>query len=167
MNADKRRSNQICVHLRLSAAYINMRAATAVLAFLLAVGCSTSPNPPAKTAAKTGTPTRVAASSNPVAKYIELVGFRIGEEGPGKLRVKFGVVNHSEADIGNVVLSVNLRASTAKPDDPPLATFDAKVDGLGPSEMKEVSVIVPTKLRAYEVPDWQFLKTDFQIVEPK
>ncbi|HLJ49075.1 MAG TPA: hypothetical protein VKU01_23835 [Bryobacteraceae bacterium] len=109
----------------------------------------------------------MAASSNPVAKYIELVGFRIGEEGPGKLRVKFGVVNHSEADIGNIVLSVNLRASTAKPDDPPLATFDAKVDGLGPSDLKDVAVVVPTKLRAYELPDWQFLKTDFQLIEPK
>ena len=26
---------------------------------------------------------------------------------------------------------------------------------------------VPTKLRVYELPDWQFLKADFEITEPK
>jgi hypothetical protein len=26
---------------------------------------------------------------------------------------------------------------------------------------------VPTKMRVYELPDWQFLKADFEITEPK
>jgi hypothetical protein len=135
------------------------------LAILALTGCSSSSNTPAKTAAPTGQ--RTPASSNPVAKYIELVGFRIIEKTPGKLNVEFGVVNHSEADIGDVAMTVNLRATTAKPDDPPLFSFDAKVPGLGPQDLKEVTVTLPSKMRVYELPDWQFIKADFQITEPK
>jgi len=110
---------------------------------------------------------KAAASSNPVAKYIELVGFRIVEKTPGKLNVEFGVVNHSEADIGDVAMTVNLRATTAKPDDPALFTFDAKVPNFGPQQLKEVTVTVPSKMRVYELPDWQFIKAEFQVTEPK
>jgi len=98
-----------------------------------------------------------------VAKYIELVGFRINEKSPGHLQVEFGVVNHSEADIGDVKLNVSVGTTAAKPTDPPLITFSAKVPSLGPSELKPVTVDVPTQLRVYELPDWQFLKATFQI----
>ena len=98
-----------------------------------------------------------------VAKYIELVGVRASEKSPGHLQVQFGVVNHSEADIGDVKLDVSLGTTAAKAGDPPLITFSTKVPALGPNEMKQVSVDVPTKLRVYELPDWQFLKADFQI----
>lgn len=104
-------------------------------------------------------------TSNPIAKYIELVGFRINETSPGHLEVRFGVVNHSEADLGNVKITVNLTTTAAKPGEPPLITFPAVVK-LGPSELKDVTVDVPTKLRVYELPDWQFLKADFEITEP-
>ena len=108
-------------------------------------------------------------SSNPAAKYLELVGFRVKENRstPGKLEVTFGVVNHSQADLGDLTLKVDLRSSAAKPTDEPICTFNAKVPALGPNEMKEVTAVVPTKLRAYELPDWQFLRSDFQILEPK
>jgi hypothetical protein len=137
-------------------------------ALILALaGCSSSP--PEKSSTSTSQPhsQRVAASSNPVAKYIEVTGFRINEKGPGKLEVRFGVVNHSDADIGNIAMIVNLYPTTAKPGDPPIATFNAHVDALGPEDLKEVKVEVPTKLRVYELPDWQFIRADFQITEPK
>jgi len=106
-------------------------------------------------------------TSNPVAKYLELVGFRINERKPGELQIQFGVANHSEADIGDVKMIVNLGTTAAKPGDPPIITFPASVSKLGPSELKDVTVDVPTKLRVYELPDWQFLKADFQITEPQ
>ncbi len=106
-------------------------------------------------------------TSNPVAKYLELVGFRVNETKPGHLQIQFGVANHSEADIGDVKMNVNLSTTAAKPGEPPLITFPASVSKLGPSELKDVSVDVPTKLRVYELPDWQFLKADFQITEPQ
>ncbi len=108
-----------------------------------------------------------ASKNNPAAKYLELVGFRIKERSPGKLEVSFGVVNHSEADLGDLTIDVDLRTTTSKPDDPPLLSFSAKAAGVGPSEMKEATASVPSKLRIYELPDWQFIRSDFRVVQPK
>lgn len=108
----------------------------------------------------------MATNKHPLAKYLELVGLRMAESGPGKLKITFGVVNHSDADIGNLALKVHLTTSVAKPDDPPIADFDANVPDLGPQENKDVSVVVPTKLRIYELPDWQFLRAKFEITAP-
>ena len=132
----------------------------------LLAGCSSSSNPETKGAAAK-LPEATAPSNNPAAKYLELVGFRIKEKGPGKLEITFGVVNHSAADLGDLVLTVNLRTTVAKPGEPPVLSFIVKVPSLGPNEMKEVTASVPAKLRAYDLPDWQFLKADFQITEPK
>jgi hypothetical protein len=130
---------------------------------LAMAGCS-SPAKQAKPAAASTAQT--SQSSDPSAKYLELVGFRIIEKSPGHLEVRFGVVNHSEADLGELKMDVNVRTTTAKPDDPPLITFSTKVS-LGPSDLKLATVDVPTKLRVYELPDWQFLKPDFQLTGPK
>jgi hypothetical protein len=145
-----------------------MRLGWLFLAAFLA-GCSSSSSPDKQAKSVPAIPAHFTASntSNPIAKYIELVGFRVSERSPGHLVVKFGVVNHSEADVGDVKMTVSLGTTAAKPGDPPLITFDAQVARLGPSELKDVSVEVPTKLRVYELPDWQFLKADLQINEPK
>ncbi len=145
-----------------------MRIGWLFLAAILA-GCSSStPDKQAKTTAPAIPPHFTARNaSNPVAKYIEMVGLRVRERSAGHLVVQFGVVNHSEADIGDVKMIVNLTTTAAKPTDPPLITFPAQVSRLGPSELKDVSVEVPIKLRVYELPDWQFLKADFEITEPK
>lgn len=144
-----------------------MRLAWVLLAVsLTACSSSSSANKETKSAA-TGPLRGATNTSNPFAKYIELVGFRINEKSPGKLEIQFAVVNHSEADIGDLKVNVNLGTTVAKPGDPPLVTFSAKVPSLGPSALKPVTVEVPTKLRVYELPDWQFLKVDFQITEPQ
>ncbi len=137
----------------------------AVVALVSILTACSSPPDTAKSPAPA--PKRVAASSNPVARYIELTGLRLGEKGPGKLSVRFGAVNHSDADLGDLVMEVQLSATTAKAGEPPFATFSAKVGPLGPREWKDVDVIVPTKLRVYELPDWQYVKADFQVTEPK
>ena len=137
---------------------------------LIFVGCSSSPTAPdkqAKTAPAIPAHFTATNTSNSVAKYLELVGFRITEKGAGHLIVQFGVVNHSQADIGDVKMTVNLGTTAGKPGDPPLISFPAQVARLGPGELKDVMVEVPTKMRVYELPDWQFLKADFQITEPK
>jgi hypothetical protein len=120
-----------------------------------------SPLPPAPPSQVIG------KSNNPAAKYVELVGFRTREKGPGKIELSFGVVNHSEADLGDLTMKVELRTIESKPNDPAVFSFDAKVPALGPEELKEVSVVVPSKMRVYELPDWQFLRPQFQILEPK
>ncbi len=140
----------------------------AVLCLVSLMGCS-SPSADKQPKSVPSVPARTTASnkSNPLAKYIELAGIRANEKSPGLLQVQFGVVNHSEADVGDVKVDVSLGTTAAKAGDPPLITFSAKVSSLGPNEMKQVSVDVPTKLRVYELPDWQFLKADFQIVDSK
>ena len=47
-----------------------------------------------------------------------------------------------------------------------LSEFPVSVSNLGPLESKDVTATVPTKLRAYELPDWQFLETNFQVTAP-
>ena len=76
------------------------------------------------------------------------------------------MVNHSDADIGDLGLKIKLTTSAAKPDDPPVAEFETKIPSLGPQENKDVTVNVPTKLRIYELPDWQFLRGQFEITSP-
>ena len=136
---------------------------------LVLTSCSSSPPPNKDGKAAPSVPAHFTASntSNPVAKYIELVGFRIRERSPGHLVVQFGVVNHSEADVGDVKVTINLGTTAAKPGDLPLISFPAQVSRLGPNDLKDVIVEIPTKLRVYELPDWQFLKADFEITEPK
>jgi hypothetical protein len=141
----------------------------ALIASLCAVlvACSSAPKQDEKKSTPALQSVSSSASKNPAAKYIELVGFRVKEKGPGNLEVSFGVVNHSEADLGDLTLQVNLTTTRAKPGDAPLCSFSAKVPSLGPEEMRQVSELVPTKLRVYELPDWQYLKADFAITEPK
>jgi hypothetical protein len=143
--------------------------AALVLAALLTSCASSSSSPDKQAKAAPAIPAHFTASntSNPIAKYIELVGFRVTERSAGHLIVQFGAVNHSQADVGDVKMTVNLGTTAAKQGDPPLITFPAQVSRLGPSELKDVSVEVPTKLRVYELPDWQFLKVDFEITAPK
>jgi hypothetical protein len=143
--------------------------ATSLLLLTLAA-CSSPPASDTKQTKKTGPvePTSaVPTNKHPLAKYIELVGFRLSEAGGGKLRVKFAVVNHSEADIGDLGVKVRLMTSAAKPEDPPIGEFDVKVPTLGPQEIKDVEATVPSKLRIYELPDWQFIKAEFEITSPQ
>lgn len=141
-----------------------------MLLLVCLAGCSSSPSDQKKNKVEYAPPPMhftATNTSNSIAKYIELVGFRINETKPGHLQIQFGVVNHSEADIGDVKMTVNLSTTTAKPGEAPLISFPATVSKLGPSDLKDVSVDVPTKLRVYELPDWQFLKADCQITEPQ
>jgi hypothetical protein len=147
-----------------------MKPSWLLLLMLSLVGCSSAPPDDKKNKTVFAPPPMhftATNTSNPVAKYLELVGFRINERKPGQLQIQFAVANHSEADIGDVKITVNLGTTAAKPGEAPIITFPASVSKLGPSDLKDVTVDVPTKLRVYELPDWQFLKADFQITEPQ
>lgn len=145
-----------------------MRIFSAIVVSLTLAACSPTPDTkPAKSTAPLAPPgAAVAINKHPLAKYIEVDGFRIEESGVGKLKITFGVINHSQADIGDLGLKIRVTTSAAKPDDPPVAEFDVKIESLGPLENKDVSVTVPTKMRVYELPDWQFLRAQFEITSP-
>lgn len=104
--------------------------------------------------------------THPYAKFVELTGFRISEDGK-KVKVQYLVVNHSAASLAGLEMQVTLTTVNAKPEDPPLGEFTAKVGDVEPFGSKEMSDTFPTKLRAYELPDWQFLKATFSITAPR
>ena len=149
--------------MRFAAVAINLAACTWLL-----TGCSTPAQDPSQ-AKKSGTPQAtdtVFTSPHPLAKYLELSGYRITETAPGKLSIKLAVVNHSDADIGDLTLKIKLITTAAKPDEPPITEFEAKVPALGPQELKDVTATAATKLRIYELPDWQFIRAAVEITSP-
>jgi hypothetical protein len=99
---------------------------------------------------------------HPMAKQIEISGYRLSEVKPGTLRIRMNVVNHSRADLGDVPMRVRITANGAKPEDPPVAEVTFNVS-LGPEESKQVEPTYPSKLRVYELPDWQFLRCTVEI----
>lgn len=141
---------------------------TLICCALALAGCSSSPDAktPKNKLPEAPLGAMLASNKHPLAKFIELSGIRVEEAGKGKLKVTMAVTNHSTADISDLGLKVKLTTTAAKPEDPAIAEFDLKVPSLGPNEMKDVSATVPTQLRIYELPDWQFLRAQYEITSP-
>jgi hypothetical protein len=106
------------------------------------------------------------AKAHPLAKFIEIAGLRVTEDLKQKAQIKFLVVNHSGAELGDLTLAITLKPSIAKPEDKPVAAFTVKVASLRPYESRELETSVKSELRAYELPDWQFLRAEFEITSP-
>ncbi len=104
--------------------------------------------------------------TNPLQKYVEVVGIRMITENK-QPAVKFLVVNHSGAEIVDLAASVTLMASTARSDEDPVGTFNFKVPSVGPNEFKETSAPLKTKLKPYEMPDWQNVVAQVDITSPQ
>ena len=77
------------------------------------------------------------------------------------------VVNHSGAEIADLSANVNLWARTAKSDEEAVGTFTFKIASLGAYESKDLTVPINTKLKVYELPDWQNLTAEVQITSPE
>jgi len=99
--------------------------------------------------------------TNPLNKHIEVTGFRIREDKSQKLTVQMVIVNHGAADIAGLEMQVGLYAKGNL-----VVEFPVKVKSLGPYEVAQGTGTATTKLRAYEIPDWQFLTPKFVITAP-
>lgn len=128
------------------------------------VGSRNAKNTPAS--ASLETPGTAAIAGHPFRKHIEITALRLIESGQ-KTMLRFTAVNHSAADLPGVVLRVTLTTTADAAGDPPLAVFDAKVGDLAAYGTKDLEVEIKTGKRVYELPDWQFLKTAFEITGPK
>ncbi len=106
------------------------------------------------------------ATAARIARHIEVTGFRITEDPQKRTQVQFLVVNHSAAEIGDLAGTVYLRTTESDPDDPPIAQFDFEADTIGAYESIEFKTVIETSLRAYEIPDWQFLKANLEVTSP-
>ncbi|MDE3199067.1 MAG: hypothetical protein KGN84_22145 [Acidobacteriota bacterium] len=103
--------------------------------------------------------------TNPMQKYIEVTGIRILTENK-KTVVRFLVVNHSTADVPDLAATVTLEASTARSDEDAVGTFSFKADNIPASGSKEFTEALNTKLKPYELPDWQNAVASLQITSP-
>jgi hypothetical protein len=118
-----------------------------------------APPRPAAVLETPSTPSSAAAPASAVASNLELTGFRLTEDSKQKAVLQFVVVNHSAGDLGEIGAKVNLSALTTQQRSQPVGTFAFRTT-LGPYESKELKVPVDTKLRVYELPDWQFLRAE-------
>lgn len=98
---------------------------------------------------------------HPLSKHVEVTGFRIREDKNQRVTVQMVIVNHSAADIAGLEMQVGLYAKNEQ-----VVEFPVKVKSLGPFEVAEGTGQATTKLRAYEIPDWQFLSAKVTITAP-
>jgi hypothetical protein len=103
--------------------------------------------------------------SNPLQKYVEVVGLRLMNE-KKKPVAKFIVVNHSNTEIADLAANVTLWASTSRSEEDSIGSFSFRIASLGPSDSKELTQPLKTKLKMYELPDWQNATAEIQITSP-
>jgi hypothetical protein len=119
------------------------------------------PTPTPAIAATTAAPT---GGNSPLAKFIEVTGFRVvtsSSDPNKKAEVQYLIVNHSDADISDANVFITLHGS--KPGQAPVCRFSFKIPSLGPYESKEMSSPIEKSPRFLSLPDWQDLRADVQI----
>jgi hypothetical protein len=120
---------------------------------------------PAATPFENPTPKGASAKPHPLAKRIELAGMRfVGDK--KRTDAKFLVINHSEAEVSNLAANVTIWGRTQRSEEDPVGTLSFKIEDIGPNESKEVTAPLATKLKIYELPDWQNVTADLQITSP-
>lgn len=104
--------------------------------------------------------------SNPLQKSVEVVGIRILQDAKKKPEVRFVVVNHSPNELDDLSATVTLWASTSRSEEDSVGTFTFKVPALTPYSAKELNSPLVTKLKFYELPDWQNATPEIEITSP-
>ena len=122
-------------------------------------------NGPAPTAAVESPAAKPGAKQNPIQKYIEVSGVRFVQDPKKATQVRFILINHSDADISGLTGNVTIWGRTRKSEEDAVGTFSFNTN-VGPNESKELTVPLNTKLKIYELPDWQNVTTDVQITAP-
>ena len=110
---------------------------------------------------------RPGASTNPWQKFIEVSGLRLVEDpkSKGKILARFIVTNHSPGDLTGLAGNVTIWASTKRSEEDAQGTFSFITD-VPAYGSKEVTTPLTTKLKVYELPDWQNVTADLQITAP-
>jgi len=106
------------------------------------------------------------AAANPLQKYVEVVGIRLVTQDK-KPTARIVVVNHSSAEINGLEANVTLWASTKRSEEDSIGTFKIRINSVGPNGSAETSAPLTTRLKTYELPDWQNLTAEIQITAPQ
>jgi len=105
------------------------------------------------------------SAANPLAKAIEITGFRIQVDPAKKSEIQYLVVNHTASRLAGVMVAVTLRGADALPGDSPLGRFQFVAPNLGPYESKEMSSAIERITRPVALPEWQDLRADIEIAQ--
>ena len=132
-------------------------------AIYLYLGKQSAPSAAAQ-ASQTAT-TTVPPATNPLQKYIEVTGVRLVTD-KRQLIARFIVVNHSGAEMAAVTGKVTLVAGSSKTDSTPVGTFSFVAKSLAANGSAELSAPFETKMKGYELPDWQAATAQVEITSP-
>jgi hypothetical protein len=102
----------------------------------------------------------VPAPSHPLAKSIEVTGFRIVVDPSRKSEIHYLLVNHSSAPLDDVTVFVTLRAGSGKAGQAPLCRFSFRASSIGAFESKEMVSAIEKATRTVALPEWQDLRAD-------
>jgi hypothetical protein len=120
---------------------------------------------PAPVTLETPTAAKGGGKPHPLAKYLEIAGMRfVGDK--KKTSAKFLIVNHSGAEITNLAANITIWGRTQRSEEDAVGSISFRIGDIGANEAKEVTAPVTTKLKIYELPDWQNVTTDVQITSP-
>jgi hypothetical protein len=106
------------------------------------------------------------AKPHPLQKYIEVTGVRFIQNAKKGTEVRFVIVNHSPDEIGDLGGVVTIWGRTQKSDEESVGSFAFKLPTIRAWESKEMSAPMNTKLRVYELPDWQNITAEVQLTSP-
>ena len=123
-------------------------------------GTSTKP-----TAAVESPAAKPNAKTSPYQKYIEISGVRFLSDAKKKTETRFVITNHSNADLLGLGGNVTVWGRTRNSEEDAAGSFTFSTD-LKAFESKEMTAPLNTKLKIYELPDWQNVSTDVQITAP-
>jgi hypothetical protein len=124
---------------------------------------TTQTNTPAATVA--ATPEVSSVSAAPLAKAIEVTGFRIQTDPAKKSEIQYLVVNHTPTRFSGVTVYVTLYAADAKAGQPPLCKFQFTAPNLAPFQAKDMTSAIERVTRPVSLPDWQDLRATVEIGE--
>ena len=128
-------------------------------------GTSSSTAPPKPTPEPAPDPpvsARTVRSTNSLARYVEVTGVRFMEVNK-KPQIHYLVVNHSNALLNSMTVYVTLRASNAKPGQPPIAKLTFRSPALAAFEAKEMFSSIEHAVGPLDLPDWQDLRADVEV----
>jgi hypothetical protein len=100
---------------------------------------------------------------SPLAKSIEVTGFRIQAGPTKKPEIQYLVVNHTPARFSGVTVYVTLYAADAKAGQPPLCKFQFSAPNLAPYQSKEMSSAIEQAPRQITLPAWDDLRAAVDI----
>jgi hypothetical protein len=115
--------------------------------------------------ATSASPTGAKEAANPLQKSLEVTGLRFTTEGQ-KSVVHFVVVNHSSAPISDLAATVTLLAGTSRSDEDQIGSFNVNADVIPANGSRDMTAPLKTKLKPYEMPDWQNATAEVQITSP-